>query len=137
MDQLTKKQQGFVKDYIETGNGTQAALNNYDTEDDNTAAAIASENLTKPKIQIAIKSIAEYIPDELLAQKHLALLNKTDEKGEIDVVAVKAGLDMGYKVKGSYAPDKSVNLNVNTDISSTEDFQELAKRLNETTRSNS
>jgi phage terminase small subunit len=107
--ELTKKQKGFVKDYIETGNGTQAALNNYDTIDYSTAGNIASDNLRKPKV---IEAIAEQIPDDLLVRKHLQLLNKTDEKGEIDVQAVKAGLDMGYKVKGSYAPDKVVNLTI-------------------------
>lgn len=101
--ELTKKEKGFVKDFIDTGSGTKAALNNYDTEDENVAASIASQNLRKLKIQNAIH---EAIPDELLAEKHLALLNKIDDKGEIDVVAVKAGLDMGYKIKGSYAPEK-------------------------------
>lgn len=110
-DELTRKQKGFVKDYVATGNGTQAALNNYDTENEHTAASIASENLTKPEIQ---RAIAERLPDDLLEEKHLALLNKTEEividgqivsKG-IDVQAVSKGLDMAYKIKGSYAPEK-------------------------------
>jgi hypothetical protein len=109
-ERLTKKQKGFVKDYIETGNGVQSALNNYDTTDYSTAGNIASENLDKPKI---IEAIADAIPDDLLVKKHLALLNKTDDKGEIDVSAVSKGLDMGYKIKGSYAPDKSLNFNIN------------------------
>ena len=50
--------------------------------------------------------IEEYLPDSLLGQKHQELLMKTDEKGEIDVQAVKSGLDMAYKIKGSYAPVK-------------------------------
>ena len=108
MKGLTRKQKGFVKDYAQSGNGTQAALNNYDVEDgklpkERVAAAIASENLTKPNI---IKAIADMLPDELIAEKHLALLNKVDEKGEIDVQAVKAGVDMAHKIKGSYAPEQ-------------------------------
>ena len=106
MEELTKKQKGFVKDYVETGNGTQAVLNNYDTKDEHTAAVIASENLTKPAI---VKSIQEALPDELLAEKHLALLNKTEikrtfdhssgewidiETGQIDAQAVSKGLDL-------------------------------------------
>ena len=55
---LTKKQRGFIKDYAESGNGTQAALKNYDTENEDVAAAIAFENLRKPQIQNVIKSIA-------------------------------------------------------------------------------
>ena len=75
MDELTKKQKGFVKDYIETGNGLKSALNNYDTDDENVAGVIAYDNLRKPKIVNAIKSIAEQIPDSLLVEKHLELLN--------------------------------------------------------------
>lgn len=48
----------------------------------------------------------EYLPDSLIASKHRALLNKVDKEGEIDVQAVKAGVDMGYKLKGAYAPEK-------------------------------
>jgi phage terminase small subunit len=65
---LTKKQKGFIKDIIETGNATQAALNNYDIESDdpeNVAGAIGSENLTKPKIQEALKPVLEKYQKEL------------------------------------------------------------------------
>ena len=119
MQKLTKKQRGFVKDYVKTGNGTQSALNNYDTKDYMTANQIAIDNLQKPIIQ---KAIAERLPDDLLEEKHLALLNKTEKKynsegdlisEEIDTNAVSKGLDMAYKVKGTYAPDKNININMN------------------------
>lgn len=45
--QLTKKQQGFVKDYIETGNASLAVKNNYDIQDDATARSTGGEKLTK------------------------------------------------------------------------------------------
>ena len=47
----------------------------------------------------------EYIPDKLLAEKHKELLNKKI-KGELDPNAVGKGLDMGYKLKGKYTPEK-------------------------------
>lgn len=71
---LTKKQRGFVKDYIETGIGSLAAKKNYNVANDATARAVASENLTKPNI---INAIHEALPDDLLAKKHLQLLNST------------------------------------------------------------
>lgn len=119
---LSKKQKGFVKDYIKTGNGVKSALNNYDTKDYNTANQIAIENLQKPTVQNAIKSIADSIPDDLLIKKHIQLLNKEEvvtknnmttgevdvkKTGQIDAQAVKAGLDMAYKLKGAYAADKT------------------------------
>ena len=57
---LTKKQRGFVKDIIRTGNGTESALNNYEIKSEDkkrVAASIASENLTKPEIQAFIKEL--------------------------------------------------------------------------------
>ncbi len=79
-DKLTKKQRGFVKTYVETGNGTKAALTNYDIKSpdkERVAASIAAENLTKPDIQEAIASIADRIPDDLLVERHHNLLNST------------------------------------------------------------
>ena len=67
MDNLTHKQAEFVKEYIETGNGTQSALAAYDitTEGktkeqiEKTASVIASENLGKLRIQKYLESIAD------------------------------------------------------------------------------
>lgn len=122
---LTKRQKGFAKDYAMTGNGLQSAIKNYnvDTKGKNyqaSAATIAYQNLQKPDIIQAIeveqKRLADRIPDDLIEQKHLELLNKQEvitkeypdgtievlRTGEIDVQAVAKGLDMAYKVKGVY-----------------------------------
>jgi phage terminase small subunit len=56
---LTIKQKKFVKAYAETGNGTKAALQSYDTTDSDTARAIASENLAKPTIRFAVEQALE------------------------------------------------------------------------------
>lgn len=128
LPKLSRKEKGYITDFIVTENGTQSALNNYDTTNYKTASAISSENLDKPRIQQAIEIVkthyAERFSEEDIYDKHQALLNKKiwdrelieDEYGnktikrietdEIDPVAVKAGLDMFYKIKGSYAPDK-------------------------------
>ncbi len=62
-----------------------------------------------------------HLPDSLLAKRHKELLNKREhiaknnnethqievlDTGEPDTNAVKAGLDMAYKLKGKYAPEK-------------------------------
>jgi len=127
MAKLTKKQKGFVKDYIKTENGTQAVMNNYDVKDNIVAKSIASENLTKPYIKEAIQSIADRIPDELLEKTHLEgleagkhIYKNNNETGEIDDLGVEPDfavrhkyLDSAYKLKGSYAPDKNININMN------------------------
>lgn len=66
--ELTKKQRGFIKDIIKTGNATKAALNNYDIESEhkeNVAHSIGTENLRKPAIQKSIKPVLERYQKEL------------------------------------------------------------------------
>lgn len=55
---LTAKQKTFVKTFLETGIGIEAAKKAYDIRpgDDNTAASIASENLRKPNVVEAIRN---------------------------------------------------------------------------------
>lgn len=78
------------------------------------------------------------VPDGFLIKKHNQLLNKQEvmvrgsknkivKTGEIDVDAVKAGLDMAYKLKKHY--DNSVALTVKRDIGEVED--EIASALSE------
>ena len=50
---LTLRQKKFVKFYVESGNGTEAAIKAGYSE--NCASVIASENLKKPKVERAIK----------------------------------------------------------------------------------
>lgn len=68
---LTRKQEIFVEGVIEHGNGTQAALAAYDTENPRVAASIASENLTKPDI---IEAITSRITPEMVDEAHSSLL---------------------------------------------------------------
>lgn len=54
---LTLKQAKFTKEYLKSGNGTQAAIKAGYSK--NSAHDIASENLRKPYIQAAVASAAE------------------------------------------------------------------------------
>lgn len=126
---LYPKEKAFADKYIETGNGTQSALEVYDTEEENVAANIAHQNLRKPKI---IDYIESKLSDEMLAEKHLMLLNKIDKEGEIDVQAVKAGLDMAYKIKGKYKSEEKPPETKNTyNFILTPEFQGRIKPLEE------
>lgn len=65
MDKLTVKQRRFCDYYIETGNGTEAAVRaGYSV---NSAKEIASENLTKPNIANYIQKVSEQLQNERLA----------------------------------------------------------------------
>ena len=72
--------------------------------------------------------LKQHLNDDLLAKKHNELINKTVkvttktgetiDTGEIDVNAVRSGLDMAYKLKGRYPQNNSgvaIQVNVNSD----------------------
>lgn len=139
MTRLTKKQRKFVKSFVETeGNGTQAALTAYDTTDPNVAAVIASENLRKPNI---VDALEEALPDDLLAKIHREGLFSTrpiyDKEGnqvgeDADFNARHKYLDSAYKIKGKYAPDKHLNVNVDVEVNPL--IEDLTKKLNDSFR---
>lgn len=115
--QLTKKQRKFVKEYAKSGNGTKSALKAYDTTDYATAQAIASENLLKP---LVVKSLNEALSDELLEKVHIEGLNakqfRFSPEGELmqldDFNVRSKYLDMAYKRRGDYAPEKHVSVTI-------------------------
>lgn len=126
---LTKKRAGFVKDYKKTGNASLAVKNNFDVTSDDSARSLGSQLLNDPKVK---KAIGDLLPDDLLAEKHLALLNKIDNEGEIDVMAVSKGLDMAYKVKGHFAPEKSIQLNISLSEERKQELRDITTKVVET-----
>lgn len=114
MAKLTKKQKGFANDYIDTGNGLQSALKNYDTDSVDVAKSIASENLTKPNVRDYIESKAEK------AAEIVYTLATTAENETVKLNASKDILDRaGYK---PIEKTQSIQVNLKGDI---KDFNEL------------
>lgn len=141
---LSKKDKVFVKEIIKTGNQTLAAKKAYGYKDNNVAGVMANRKLRNVKITEKIERYGDRFPDEMLAEKHMELLNQKQvayfvfpkymdddeieekvnaagfeiivirfgEKGKYafysnsDSNAKKAAIDMAYKIKGSYAPEK-------------------------------
>src|SRR5262245_3352043 len=103
---LTIKQRRFLKHYLKTGNGTQAALVAYDVTDANTARSIATENLRKPALRTALAALldAEQLSNRALRRIHahyLALYASPDPREQ--ALGLKA-LHLAYRVTGAYAP---------------------------------
>jgi hypothetical protein len=125
--ELTLKQEKFAKEYAKTGNATKSALKVYDTDDYRVANNIGSENLAKPSIQKAIKSIADMLPNSLLTKVHLEGLKASDIQYDTEgnIVREKPDygvrhkyLDTAYKLKNLYPKEggnTAIQINVNTD----------------------
>lgn len=104
---LTKKQKGFARDYIETGNATLAVKQNYDVapNNDNSAAVIGSELLRVPKVQAYIESRAE---------KAAEIVFEIAQNGDNDNVRLNASKDILDR-SGLKPTEKSINVNVNAE----------------------
>lgn len=120
---LTSKAKVFVTEVADGKNGTQAALIAYDTTSPRVAAAIASENLTKPNIQAALRELGF---DESNADRVVAnILNDEQIEPNIRIMAA----DKVYKRMGSYAAEKTFNLTANASVDELKEIiqKDLAK----------
>lgn len=73
---LTQQDKTFIKEVVKTGNGTKAAKKAYGIDNPNYAGVKAHELLRKPKIQKAVMTLAERLPDSLILKKHKKLLEQ-------------------------------------------------------------
>ena len=104
----TDKQLKAIKEITENHRSVSMAMKE---------AEYAKNTYTKPKNLTESKAYKEIlgkrITEDELAEKHREFIHSENE-----MVGIK-GLDMAYKVNGSYAPDKvdnrSVNVNINID----------------------
>lgn len=126
---LTKKQREFVNEYAQTGNGVQSALKAYDSKDYATAASIAAENLKKPQIVSELVELgfdtntAKRVVGEILSNKEVEPQHR-----------LKAA-DLIFKVHGDFAPEKSLNLNI--EVETDEVVKKITAELNEIYRGTS
>ncbi len=126
---LTKKQRGFVNDYVLTENGTQSALKNYNLNNAKTASVVAVENLGKPSIIEAIEVkrlslkdalINEGVDEKRIAEKVNVLLNATEET-KPDYTAIDKGLKHATAIYGvvqdsDTKPQTNYNFFFNADV---------------------
>lgn len=111
---MSIKQREFVKEFIKArGNGTQAALAVYDTDDPNVAHAIASENLQKPTIKRAIELALERVG---LSDEYISELLREATVAGIGQKATNAdslrGIEMMLKLKDAFPAQKSAHVRV-------------------------
>ena len=105
---MTPKEKSFCDAYLElSGNGVYAIYEaGYKPKNAMVASVMAHENLRKPNIIAYINSKFEEagLNDDDVLKQHLFLLNQ-----HANLPAKAKAIDMYYKVKGRYAPDKKEN----------------------------
>jgi hypothetical protein len=124
---ITPKQKEFAEAIADGATGVEAALKVYEVkshkDDEASARAIASQNLTKPIVLQYLEELgfSEENADRVVAE----ILNNKHEEGSTRLSAA----DKIYKRMGSYAAEKSFNLTTTATVDELKSIiqQDLAK----------
>ena len=116
MEKLTKKERVFVLNLAEGKNATESALTAYDCKTRDVAKTLGCRMAKDPDIEQALSDIMaqEAIPRRRRIQRLRDLIESKD------LSAVSRGLDMSFKLDGSYSPEKHIALTAALDILSPE-----------------
>lgn len=125
-EKLTPQQQKFVISKLEGKTNTQSAMDSYECTSLESAKAVGSNLMNNPKVTDAI---AEMTQQGLTMHHRIGRLKYLIDHRDPNVV--HKGLDMSFKLDGSYQPEKSMALNLNIEISDEEraELEELARML--------
>lgn len=123
---MNLRQQGFIKKFIETGNGTESAAQIYDVKNRNVAAATASRLLRNVSVQQEIRralyakgltpeSIVEYLKKTIVSGLGQKATNADSLRG-LDLYAKLTGaydkqdIEQSYKITLSKLNSKELTL---------------------------
>lgn len=119
---MTLKEQQFVKITAKTLNPYQAVKETYQIGKNGgsktkiqrikTISAIAKENLEKPRLQ---RALAEEMEAQGIDNTLITSITKRNLTQGINIPASNQVLDIIHKLKGSYAPEKKITMNINPD----------------------
>ena len=128
MRKIELKAQQFAKRYLENNmNGTKTAKELYKTKNDRIAENIASTNLSKPIFE---RSILKEMEKQGLTDEGLMTIHKRNLEQAEHLPSSNAALDMAYKLRGDYAPEKKQSISLNIDLNNPE---AIDKRIAELT----
>jgi polyhydroxyalkanoate synthesis regulator phasin len=123
---LTEQQRRFVIEKSKGKTNTQAALLSYDCNSLQSAKVIGSQLMSDPEINTAIQDL---MTSEGLTRRYRVSRLKQHVDNRDPNISLKA-LDQSWRLDGSYAPEKHLNVNVDIDRTSRE-IEELKRQLAE------
>ncbi len=122
-NQLTDKEKRFVLEKVKGKSNIQAVMQSYDVTSRESAKVMGSQLMAKPEIQISITELMEYCGIDR-PYRIRRLKNIIDSP---DLNIVHKGLDMSFKLDGSYAPEKYMGINFHIYEISEEEERQLKK----------
>lgn len=137
---ISPKQKAFARQYVKNGmNGTQAALQTYQTSDYATAGDIASDNLKRPEVRSEIERV--------LQDSGLALPILTDKLNDVIALPIEKkvsanerirAIEIGLKLHNAFPAQKTlhghINLNKAYHDMDIKDLIETTKKLDSTVK---
>ena len=109
LEKLTEKEKRYVLNRAIGKSKAESALLSFDCDSYDSAKSLGCKLSKDPDIQLALSDLMaqEAIPRRRRIQRLKDLIESKD------LAAVSKGLDMSWKLDGSYAPDKHLVLNAN------------------------
>ncbi|MEW6214911.1 MAG: terminase small subunit [Nitrospirota bacterium] len=101
-DKLTDKEKRFVIEKARGKTATQAVLDSYEVTSRESAKVMGSQLMAKPEIQMSMEELMAYCGANKLYR--IRRLKQIIDSADLNLV--HKGLDMSFKLDGSYAPEK-------------------------------
>jgi len=105
-DRISIKELKFATEIANGSSQTQAALVAYDVSSRESAKSLGCTLMKSPEIQEAVTAIMESVG---LGNRAL-MMRLRDHVSSADTQASLRAIDMGFKVNGTYAPTKAINV---------------------------
>jgi transposase len=105
LQKLTKKEQKFCIAIAQGKTQTQAAMDSYEVTSRESAKSLSSQLMAKPDIQMSITELMEYCGID--KPYRIRRLKQIIDASDLNIA--HKGLDMSFKLDGSYAPDKHLH----------------------------
>jgi len=105
LQKLTKKEQKFCLAIAQGKTQTQAAMDSYEVTSRESAKAMGSQLMAKPEIQMSITELMDYCGID--KPYRIRRLKQIIDASDLNIA--HKGLDMSFKLDGSYAPEKHLH----------------------------
>jgi predicted transcriptional regulator len=104
-NQLTDKEKRFVLEKVKGKSNIQAVMQSYDVISKGSAKSMASQLMAKPEIQMSINELMEHCGID--RPYRIRRLKQVIDAADLNIA--HKGLDMSFKLDGSYAAEKHLH----------------------------
>jgi hypothetical protein len=105
LQKLTRKEQKFCVAIAQGKTQTQAAMDSYDVTSRESAKSLSSQLMAKPEIQTSVTELMDYCGID--KPYRIRRLKQIIDSSDLNIA--HKGLDMSFKLDGSYAAEKHLH----------------------------